>query len=139
MKKIVFVIMGVLLAYSVSDVFAQDAGAASQVFAPAPANAQQAPTFMQSLTSMLPMLAICYFIFYFLVLRPQETKAKKHKELLDSIKRGDSVVTTGGLIGRVSGVEKGIVVLEIAPNVKIKVEQAHIARFENDGASAEAA
>jgi preprotein translocase subunit YajC len=138
-KKIVFVMMGVLLAYSVSDVFAQDAGAASQVFAPAPANAQQAPTFMQSLTSMLPMLAICYFIFYFMVLRPQETKAKKHKELLDSIKRGDSVVTTGGLIGRVSGVEKGIVVLEIAPNVKIKVEQAHIARFENDGASAEAA
>ena len=137
MKKIFFVMMGVLLAYSVSDVFAQDA--ASQVFAPAPANAQQAPTFMQSLMNILPLIAMLYFIFYFVILRPQETKAKKHKELVDSIKRGDSVVTTGGLIGRVSGVEKGVVVLEIAPNVKIKVEQAHIARFENDGASAEAA
>jgi preprotein translocase subunit YajC len=67
---------------------------------------------------MLPMLAICYLIFYFMVIRPQETKNKQHKALLESIKRGDTVVTTSGMVAKVAGVEKDHVLLEIAPNVK---------------------
>ena len=134
-KSILFTSVASVALFVFSDAQGQDGG----VFAPAPATAQNAPTFTESLVNMLPMLAICYMIFYFMVIRPQETKAKKHKQLLESLKRGDSVVTTGGLIGRVISIESGVVNLEIAPNVKIRVEGSHVLRFEKDGSSAEAA
>lgn len=97
-----------------------------EVFGPAPVGNAEQPTFFGSLVSMLPMLAVCYLIFYFMVIKPQEAKVKKHKSLLESLKRGDSVVTSGGIIGKVSGVDKDCVVLEVAPNVKIKVELPHL-------------
>jgi len=118
------------------DVVAQDGG---QVFSNPPAAGEQQPSFMQSLISMLPMLAICYLIFWVMVIRPQESKIKKHKELLESLKRGDSVVTTGGIIGRVASVEKDAVMVEIAPNVKVKFAQSHIVGLEKGDAKAEAA
>lgn len=109
--------------------------AAAQAAAPA----TEAPTMLGALIQMLPMLAVCYLIFYFMVIRPQEAKNKQRKTLLESLKRGDSVVTSGGLVGKVAGVEKEYVMLEIAPNVKIKVLQSHIARFEVDPQKAQAA
>jgi len=118
------------------DVLAQDGG---QVFSTPPAAADQQPSFMQSLISMLPMLAICYLIFWVMVIRPQESKVKKHKQLLDSLKRGDSVITTGGIIGRVASVEKDGVLVEIAPNVKVKFAQSHILGLEKGESKAEAA
>jgi preprotein translocase subunit YajC len=118
------------------DAVAQDGG---QVFSTPPAAGEQQPSFMQSLISMLPMLAICYLIFWVMVIRPQESKIKKHKNLLESLKRGDSVVTTGGIIGRVASVEKDAVLVEIAPNVKVKFAQAHIVGLEKGDAKAEAA
>lgn len=118
------------------DVVAQDGG---QVFSTPPAAGEQQPSFMQSLISMLPMLAICYLIFWVMVIRPQESKIKKHKELLESLKRGDSVVTTGGIIGRVASVEKDAVLVEISPNVKVKFAQSHIVGLEKGDAKAEAA
>ena len=87
---------------------------------------------------LLPMLAICYFIFYFMVIKPQDTRSKKHKGLLESLKRGDSVVTSGGIVGKISGVEKEYVVLEIARDVKIKVQQQHIASREEEKTAAAA-
>jgi len=119
-----------------SDVFAQDGG---QVFSTPPAPVDQQPSFMQSLISMLPMLAICYLIFWVMVIRPQESKVKKHKETLESLKRGDSVITTGGIIGRVVSVEKNGVLLEIAPNVKVTFAQSHILGLEKGESKAEAA
>ena len=118
------------------DVLAQDGG---QVFSTPPATAEQQPSFMQSLISMLPMLAICYLIFWVMVIRPQESKIKKHKNLLESLKRGDSVVTTGGIIGRVASVDKDGVLVEIAPNVKVKFAQSHIVGLEKGESKAEAA
>jgi preprotein translocase subunit YajC len=120
----------------VGDSFAQEG---ANVFAPAPAAAPDAPSFIQSLVNMLPMLAICYLIFWVMVIRPQETKVKKHKELLDSLKRGDSVITTGGLIGKVVSVEKESVTIEIAQNVKVKIAQAYIVGPEKGESKAEAA
>jgi preprotein translocase subunit YajC len=84
---------------------------------------------------MLPMLAICYLIFYFMVIRPQEAKNKQHKSLLESIKRGDTVVTTSGVIAKVAGVESDHVLLEVAPNVKVKYVMTAIARL--DGGEAQ--
>lgn len=118
----------------VSEVFAQEGG---QILTQPPAPEQ--PGFMDSLVGMLPMLAICYLIFWVMVIRPQESKVKKHKQLLDSLKRGDSVVTTGGIIGRVASVEKDAVMVEIAPNVKVKFAQSHVLGLEKDDAKAEAA
>jgi preprotein translocase subunit YajC len=88
---------------------------------------------------MLPMLAICYLIFYFMVIRPQETKNKQHKALLESIKRGDTVVTTSGMVAKVAGVEKDHVLLEIAPNVKAKYLTNAIARLEGEPQKSKAA
>jgi preprotein translocase subunit YajC len=118
------------------DLFAQDGG---QVFSTPPTAGEQQPSLMQSLISMLPMLAICYLIFWVMVIRPQESKVKKHKALLESLKRGDSVITTGGIIGRVSSVEKDGVLVEIAPNVKVKFAQSHILGLEKGESKAEAA
>lgn len=118
------------------DVFAQDGG---QVFSTPPTAGEQQPSLMQSLISMLPMLAICYLIFWVMVIRPQESKVTKHKALLESLKRGDSVITTGGIIGRVSSVEKDGVLVEIAPNVKVKFAQSHILGLEKGESKAEAA
>jgi len=106
-------------------------------FTPAPT--QEQPSFIQSLVSMLPMLAVCYLIFWVMVIRPQDSKVKKHKQLLESLKRGDSVITTGGIIGRVASVEKDGVMVEIAQNVKVKFAQSHIVGLEKGESKAEAA
>jgi preprotein translocase subunit YajC len=113
--------------------------AQQEVFGPAPVANPGEPSFFGSLVSMLPMLAVCYLIFYFMVIKPQDAKLKKHKSLLESLKRGDSVVTSGGIIAKVAGIEKDCVVLEIAPNVKIKVEQSHVLKRAGGEQKAEAA
>lgn len=129
------VVMAMLVAL-VDHGVAQQAG---EVFSPAPvpAGAEQ-PTFLGSLVQMLPMLVICYFIFYFMVIKPQDTKSKKHKGLLESLKRGDSVITSSGIVGKIAGVEKEYVLLEIARDVKIKVQQQHIVAREEEKAAAAA-
>ena len=74
----------------------------------------------------VPLIAMVV-IFYFLLIRPQQKKAKKHQEMLDALKRDDMVVTTGGVHGKITGLTDTIATLEIAPNVKIKVSRANIA------------
>lgn len=102
---------------------------ASAAFAQAAAPATvQPPGLGEVFSRMMPMFAVVFFIFYFLVLKPQQSKLKAQQTLIESLKRGDEVVTSGGLIGRVAGAEKGYTFLEIAPNVRIKVETAHVLR-----------
>ena len=84
------------------------------------------PSFGQLLGKMLPMFVLVFFIFYFMVLRPQATRMKAHQQLIGGLKKGDAVVTSGGLIGRVAGVEKEYIVIEVAAGVKVRVESAHI-------------
>ena len=71
-------------------------------------------------------LILMFAIFYFLLIRPQQTKAKKHRELLEGLKRDDMVVTTGGIHGKITGITDTIITLEIAPNVRVKVSKGHI-------------
>ncbi len=71
---------------------------------------------------------LIFVIMYFLVLRPQQRKAKDHTDLIKNLRRGDSVVTTGGLIGKVTKViDEGEIELEIAPNVRVRVARAMVA------------
>jgi preprotein translocase subunit YajC len=98
----------------------------------APGAPIEQPSLLGALMQMLPMLAICYLIFYFMVIKPQETKNKKHASLVASLKRGDSVVTSSGIVGKVVNVEKDHVMLEIAQNVKVKVLMSHVTRLETE-------
>jgi preprotein translocase subunit YajC len=72
------------------------------------------------------MMAVVFAIFYFLLIRPQQKKQKDLKAMLANIKHGDTVVTTGGLYGKVVGLTESIVTLEIADKVKVKVSRGHI-------------
>lgn len=78
------------------------------------------------LTAFLPLIII-FAIFYFLLIRPQQKRAKDHRNFLDSVNRGDEVITTGGLIGKITGLTDDVVTLEVADKVKVKVARAQIA------------
>lgn len=77
--------------------------------------------------SMLPMLGAFMLIFYFLMIRPQQKKAKAHQQLMSDIKAGDEVSTTSGMIGKIMKVEDAIIVIEIAKGVEITMQKAAIA------------
>ncbi|HEY3779197.1 MAG TPA: preprotein translocase subunit YajC [Rhizomicrobium sp.] len=73
------------------------------------------------LTTIAPLIAV-FGIFYFLVMRPQQQRAKQHKEMLENLRRGDTVVTAGGLVGRVSKVrDDGEIMVEISDGVQVRV------------------
>jgi preprotein translocase subunit YajC len=68
---------------------------------------------------MVPLLLI-FAIFWFFLFRPQQKAAKRHREKIDAVKKGDSVITGGGLIGKVTKVETDAVEVELAPGIKVK-------------------
>ena len=96
-----------------SPAYAQAAGAA------APGGAA---VFMQ----MVPLVLI-FVVFYFLLIRPQQKRMKEQRATIDAVKKGDQVVTGGGLIGRVTRVEDTEVEIEIATNVKVRAVKSTLA------------
>ncbi len=80
----------------------------------------------QGMMSLLPLVAM-FVIFYVLLIRPQQKRAKDHKAMLETLKRGDEVVTQGGLLGKVSGITDDVVTLEVAQDVKVRVQRGAIA------------
>lgn len=77
-------------------------------------------------TAMLPFILV-FVIFYFLLIRPQRTKQKRHQEMVEQLKPGDKVITAGGIHGTVMGVQKDRIELKIASNVKIDISKNSIA------------
>jgi preprotein translocase subunit YajC len=77
------------------------------------------------LINILPIAAI-FLVFYFLVIAPASKQRKKTQEMLTSVKKGDRVLTSGGIYGTVQGVEAEVVYLKIAENVKVKVARSAI-------------
>ena len=74
--------------------------------------------------AFLPLILI-FVVFYFLLIRPQQKKMKQHREMLDAIRRGDKVVTGGGIMGTVTKVDSDTeVTVEIAKDVKVKVQRS---------------
>jgi preprotein translocase subunit YajC len=97
-----------------------------------PAYAQAAPGGGGDLFVSLMPLVLIFVVFYFLLIRPQQQKVKAHRQLIDNIKKGDQVVTAGGIIGKVTRVETdNTVLLEVAPNVVVKVVKATISDLLN--------
>ncbi|MCL4135950.1 UNVERIFIED_CONTAM: hypothetical protein GTU68_032262 [Idotea baltica] len=76
---------------------------------------------------MLIMIGIFFAIMYFMIIRPQQKRSKEHKSLMDSLSKGDEVVTTGGMMGKIKGVGDDIIRIELAENVVIKVQKHAIA------------
>jgi preprotein translocase subunit YajC len=75
---------------------------------------------------MILMMAVFFAIMYFMIIRPQQKRAKEHKQLLDGLSKGDEVVTGGGVLGKVAGINENFVELTIADNVVIKVQKQAI-------------
>ncbi len=90
---------------------------------------EQRGGFSEVLFKMMPMFAMVFLIFYFMVIKPQQQKLKDQQGLLKSLKKGDTVVTTGGIVARFSGIEGDIAVLELSPNVKARFELSHVSRL----------
>lgn len=87
----------------------------SPAFAQAAAAGQQ-----NAFTAFLPLILI-FVVFYFLLIRPQQKKIKEHKAMLGALRRGDRVVTNGGIIGLVTKVEEKELIVEIADGVRVHV------------------
>ena len=81
-----------------------------------------------SLMSMLPMLLIFVAVFYFLLIRPQQKRAKEQRELISSLSQGDEVVTNGGVLGTINKMSDDFVVLTIAENVNITLQKGSIGK-----------
>jgi len=82
---------------------------------------------MEAIQQFVPLILI-FAIMYFLLIRPQQKKVKEHKAMVDGLRRGDQVVTAGGLIGKVVKVkDDGELEVELADNVKVRVVQSTIA------------
>lgn len=84
--------------------------------------------------AFIPMILI-FVVFYFLLIRPQQKKAKAHQEMISNLKKGDRVITNGGIYGLVTGLDEGTATVEIADKVRVKVTRSSIAALESSGAS----
>ena len=79
-----------------------------------------------SFASLLP-LVILFVVFYFLLIRPQTKRAKEHQKMVESLAKGDEVVTSGGLLGKITQIGDNFVMLELAENLEVKVQRYQIA------------
>ena len=80
------------------------------------------------LSGFLPLILV-FAIFWFLVIRPQQKRAKEHRVIVGNLKKGDEVTTDSGIYGTIQKVAEGSVTLEIAPKVSIRVQRARIAEL----------
>jgi preprotein translocase subunit YajC len=93
-----------------------------------PAWAQAAGSTAGTLGTILPLVLI-FVVFYFLLIRPQTKRAKEHREMVGKLAAGDEVVTTGGILGRISEVGEHFITLEVASQVAIRVQKVQIAQL----------
>ncbi len=82
--------------------------------------AQDAPPTPSALEQLVPFVFI-FVIFYFLLIRPQRRRHKEHQSFLQKLKEGDEVLTSGGIFGKITGLSKGFVVLEVSQGTRIRV------------------
>jgi preprotein translocase subunit YajC len=95
----------------------------SPAYAQAASSAAQPDGTTAFLVQIMPLVLI-FVVFWFLVFRPQQQRQKDQRNKIDAVKRGDQVVTGGGLIGKVTKVDGDQVEIELAPNVKVKALKA---------------
>jgi len=87
----------------------------------------------QGMFSTLIMFALIIAIFYFMILRPQQKRQKERQKLLGAIKKGDKIVTAGGLYGTIAGLDEKTVLIQVADNVKMKFDRSAVASVVSEG------
>jgi preprotein translocase subunit YajC len=88
-------------------------------------------------TPLVPIMLMLGVMWFFLI-RPQQKKQKEHREMIVNLKKGDRIITSGGLYGRITGLTEATLTLEIADKVRVKVSRAHIAGMAQATAQAQA-
>jgi preprotein translocase subunit YajC len=79
-----------------------------------------------ALGSLIP-LVIIFVIFYFLLIKPQQKRAKEHRKMIENLKKGDKIITSGGLYGVVEAVSSNSITVKVAENVKVKLGKSYVA------------
>jgi preprotein translocase subunit YajC len=79
------------------------------------------------------MLVLVFGIFYFLMVRPQQKKAKERQKMLEAVKKGDKIITAAGLHGTIAGLDDKTVLVQVADNVKLKFERSAIGSIVREG------
>jgi preprotein translocase subunit YajC len=91
----------------------------------------------EGLISTLIMFTLIIGIFYFMILRPQQKKQKERQKLLESVKKGDKVITAGGVHGTIAGIDDKTVLVQVADNLKLKFERSAISSVVREGEGTE--
>ena len=76
-------------------------------------------------TGFIPLI-LMFVIFYFLLIRPQQKKTKEHRQMISNLKKGDRIVTSGGIHGRITGMDEVTLTVEIADRVRVKVARGNV-------------
>ncbi len=84
------------------------------------------------IVSMMP-IALMFVVLYFLLIRPQQKQRREHESMIENLKRNDEVVTSGGIYGRIQSIADKVVVVEIAPNVRVRLDRAQVATIVKGG------
>ena len=82
-----------------------------------------------NLISTIVMFGAIFVIFYFMIIRPQQKRAKEREKMLSNIEKGDKIVTSGGLHATIAGIDEKKVLLEVADKVKLKFERSAVAQI----------
>ncbi len=85
--------------------------------------------------ALLPPMIMMFAIFYFILIRPQQKKQAEARKMIDNLKEGDSVVTLSGIHGTIKKIKDDIVMLQVAENVRIKINRTSIATMKSEGKS----
>jgi preprotein translocase subunit YajC len=83
---------------------------------------------------LIPII-LMFVIFYFLLIRPQQKRNKEHKEMIANLKKGDRIITSGGLYGRITGLDEASLTVEIADKVRVKVVRGNVSALAQSAAA----
>ena len=89
-------------------------------------------------TGFIPLI-LMFVIFYFLLIRPQQKKTKEHRQMVASLKKGDRIVTSGGIHGRITGMDEVTLTVEIADKVRVKVARGNVSALAQPAAPSQPA
>ena len=83
-------------------------------------------------TGMIIWMVLLFALMYFMLIRPQKKQRETHQKLIESLKKGDRVVTSGGMLGTIAGITENTVIVEVSDGVKVKVQKSHVAGLQTD-------
>jgi preprotein translocase subunit YajC len=86
-------------------------------------------------TGFIPLI-LMFVIFYFLLIRPQQKKSKEHRQMVSNLKKGDRIITSGGIHGRITGMDDTTLTVEIADKVRVKVARGNVSAMVQSAPSA---